>query len=147
MSKGWMPEKLRGYWSRFDRVPAGTFTFVSALLAVAMAWSAPLERRPNDTLRMPQTPAVFGYQFVNAFPGVTFQSPMAIVAPPGETNRLFIVEREGTIAVITNLASPSREVFLDIRSKVDTSRDDGLQTMAFHPGFATNGRFYVFYTG
>src|SRR6185503_16588729 len=37
--------------------------------------------------------------------------------------------------------------FLDIASKIVTSRDNGLQTMAFHPGFATNGYFYVFYTG
>jgi hypothetical protein len=163
-SQGRMPEKLRAYGMRFDRVSAGGVTyslnhdegrgfpsrlagFLSALLAVATAWSAPLERRPNNTLRMPQTPAVFGYQFVNAFPGVTFQSPMAIVAPPGETNRLFIVERAGRIAVITNLASPSREVFLDITNKINTSRDGGLQTMGFHPGFATNGYFYVFYTG
>jgi len=49
--------------------------------------------------------------------------------------------------VITNLTSTSREVFLDITNKIHTSRDGGLQTMAFHPGFATNGYFYVFYTG
>jgi hypothetical protein len=94
-----------------------------------------------------QTPPVFGYQFTNAFPGVTFTLPMAIVAPPGETNRLFIVERAGTIAVITNLAAPNRTVFLDMARKTSTFHDGGLQTLPFHPGFATNGYLYVFYTG
>jgi uncharacterized repeat protein (TIGR03806 family) len=106
-----------------------------------------LQRQANTTLQMPQTPAAYGYQFTNAFPGVTFINPIYIVAPPGETNRLFIVERAGRITVITNLAAPNRTVFLDITGKVRTTGDGGVMTLAFHPGFATNGCFYLFYTG
>ena len=118
-----------------------------ALALVSGAGAAALDRKPNTTLKLPPKPPAYGFQFVNAFSGVSFTSPMAIVAPPGETNRLFIVERAGKIAVITNLASPNRTVFLDISGRIDLSRDDGLQTLAFHPGFATNGFFYLFYTG
>ncbi|MEY4385273.1 MAG: hypothetical protein RLY20_556, partial [Verrucomicrobiota bacterium] len=59
----------------------------------------------------------------------------------------------GRIIVITNLAAPTRSVFLDITNRVnaaaDTSTADerGLLSMAFHPGYATNGLFYVWYTG
>jgi len=121
--------------------------FVLALMSGLEANGLPLERKANTTLQMPQAPPVFGYQFTNAFPGVTFTLPMAIAAPPGETNRLFIVERAGRIAVITNLAAPNRTVFLDISSKVVITNDCGLHSVQFHPGFATNGYFYVFYTG
>src|SRR5690606_4549069 len=70
---------------------------------------------------------------------------------PGETNRLFILEKRGRIVVITNLAAPTRSIFLDMTSIVSSSDsvgdERGLLGLAFHPGYATNGYFYVFYTG
>jgi glucose/arabinose dehydrogenase len=96
-----------------------------------------------------------GYATSNAFPGVSFTNPVAVVSPPGETNRLFIVEKKGRIVVITNLAAPTRTIFMDISSSStvisssDTSigSEEGLLGLAFHPGYATNRYFYVFYTG
>src|SRR4051794_1154156 len=117
-----------------------TIAFALALIDSPVAWAL-LVREANTTLQFPQRPLVFGYQFTNAFPGITFNAPMEMVSAPGETNRLFIIERGGTIAVITNLAAPNRTVFLDISSKVLTTNDCGLMTMQFHPGFATNGFF------
>src|SRR6266699_1175607 len=93
-----------------------------------------------------------GYALTNAFPGLTFTNPVCIASPPGETNRLFIVERKGRIAIITNLAAPTRTLFMDISGRVANSADttvggeEGLLGLAFHPGYATNGFFYVFYT-
>lgn len=49
--------------------------------------------------------------------------------------------------VITNLAAPNRTVFLNLTGKVTLSGEAGLCGLAFHPGFATNGFFYVFYSG
>jgi glucose/arabinose dehydrogenase len=91
----------------------------------------------------------------NAFPGLNFTNPVAIVSPPGETNRLFIVEKKGRIVVITNLAAPTRTIFMDIStsssviSAPDTTvgGEEGLLGLVFHPGYATNGYFYAFYTG
>ena len=87
-----------------------------------------------------------------AWPGLTFEKPVAVVSPPGDTNRLFVVERSGRIMVITNLANPTPAVFLDIRSAVESDWDkgkvEGLSSVAFHPGYLTN-RFpflYVTYT-
>jgi glucose/arabinose dehydrogenase len=98
--------------------------------------------------------AASGYSFVNAFSGITFTNPVVITSPPGETNRLFVVEKRGRIVVITNLAAPNRSIFMDITDRVQASGDDtsvgdeeGLLGLAFHPGYATNGFFYVFYTG
>jgi glucose/arabinose dehydrogenase len=99
--------------------------------------------------------ANFGYALTNAFPNLTFTNPLCLVTPPGETNRLFIVEKKGRIVVITNLAAPTRTIFMDISSSssvisaADTpiGGEEGLLGLAFHPGYVSNRYFYVFYTG
>jgi len=71
-------------------------------------------------------------------------SPTFLTAPPGDT-RQFIVERAGRILVMQGgslLAQP----FLDLRSVTDVAGEGGLLSMAFDPGYATNGRFYVYRT-
>ena len=61
------------------------------------------------------------------------------------SNRLFIVERAGVVRARQPTGSLS--VFLDIQSKVfATGGEQGLLGLAFHPQFAGNGRFFVFYT-
>jgi len=60
---------------------------------------------------------------------------------PGETNRLFILEKGGDIAVITNLASPTRSVFMSLPVVADS--ESGMLGLAFHPGYATNGYFFL----
>ena len=113
--------------------------------------AGPLQREPNTTLRMPLVPGRFGYTHQEAFSGLVFTNAVALASPPGETNRLFVVEKSGRIVVITNLAQPTRTVFLDISARVSTSLsvndERGLLGLAFHPGYATNRYFYVFYTG
>lgn len=112
----------------------------------AFTWFAqaagPLERVANTTLQMPATPPQFGYTLNNAFPTVTLSQPVCITSPPGETNRLFILEKGGNIVVITNLAAPNRTVFMSLTVLSDS--ESGLIGMAFHPGYATNGYFYLF---
>ncbi|MCC7377205.1 MAG: PQQ-dependent sugar dehydrogenase [Verrucomicrobiales bacterium] len=108
-----------------------------------------LDREVNQTLRLPLDPPVKGYAVEPAFGDLRFTDPAAMVAPPGETNRLFVVEQRGRIAVITNLAAPNRTLFLDIASRVagGTPTDErGMLGLAFHPGYATNRQFFVFYS-
>ncbi|MBL9136421.1 MAG: PQQ-dependent sugar dehydrogenase [Verrucomicrobiales bacterium] len=111
------------------------------------AWA--LERVPNLSLRVPWTPPVYGYAVEPALGGLRFTNPVAIVSPPGETNRLFVVEQRGRIAVVTNLAAPTRTVFLDIVNRVaggQPTDERGLLGLAFHPGYATNRQFFVYYS-
>jgi glucose/arabinose dehydrogenase len=104
-------------------------------------------RERNNTLRLPGRIPVAGYGLVNAFPGVTFNQPIALAAPPAETNRLFVVERTGAIYVITNLAEPNKTIFLDLSQQVNALfTENGLLGLVFHPGFATNRFFFVFRT-
>ncbi|WLI89591.1 PQQ-dependent sugar dehydrogenase [Massilia sp. R2A-15] len=71
-------------------------------------------------------------------------NPIFMVSPPGD-QRQFIVERPGRIRIRQNgavLAVP----FLDISARVAVAGEGGLLSMAFDPQFATNGRYYVYYT-
>ncbi len=73
--------------------------------------------------------------------GSGFSEPVAMAAPAGDS-RLFIVEKGGRIQLLDNGA---RSTYLDISAQVDTEGERGLLGLAFDPGFASNGRFYVNY--
>ncbi len=76
-----------------------------------------------------------------------FEQPVGIVAPPGETSRLFILEKPGRIIVIPDLAHPARRTFLDLRSRVGNDDvEQGVLALAFHPDYRHNRQFYVWYT-
>ena len=68
-------------------------------------------------------------------------APDYAISPPGEVNRLFVLEQKGTILIVENgvlLPTPA----LDIQTRVSppfnpTNANDerGLLGLAFHPGF------------
>jgi uncharacterized repeat protein (TIGR03806 family) len=146
--------------SRVDKAPFGfTLTLMwisnwyraaficSCAASLLLAAQVP-PRETNTTLRFPAQPPVAGYSTVDAFPGLTFNQPLLIASPPGETNRLFIGEKPGRIQVIPDrsAAIPTQLTFLDISARVNPSSEGGLLGLAFHPGYVTNGFFYVVYT-
>ncbi len=122
------------------------FLLLAAGAAMTPAVAGPLTRVPNGTLKLPEVPGSFGYQLGNAFPGLTFSAPVAIATPPGETNRLFVVEQPGRITVLPDLGNPQKVVFLDLTAKTAYGGEEGLLGLAFHPGYATNGRIFLYRT-
>jgi glucose/arabinose dehydrogenase len=71
--------------------------------------------------------------------------PLGIAAPDDGTGRLFIVQQTGEILVWNGseiLATP----FLDVGGVISCCGERGLLGLALHPGFATNGLFFVNYT-
>src|SRR5262245_10978741 len=120
-----------------------TVMMMLILFADGLAQTSGLNQRvANTSLQMPASPPQFGYTLSNAFPGLSFSGPVCITPSPCETNRLFILERSGNIVVITNLANPTRTVFMSLTVMSDS--ESGLIGLAFHPGYATNGYFFVF---
>jgi glucose/arabinose dehydrogenase len=83
-----------------------------------------------------------GYRFVRVASGL--ESPVHVTTPRGETRRLFVVEQEGRIRIVQN--GRVTGTFLDIRSQVGCCGEQGLLSVAFHPRFARNGKYYVNYT-
>jgi glucose/arabinose dehydrogenase len=71
-----------------------------------------------------------------------FPSPTYVTAPPGDAQRLFVVERGGRIEL---LHGARRKQFLDMRPSVDATGEKGLFSMAFAPDYSKSGLFYVFY--
>lgn len=74
--------------------------------------------------------------------------PLLVTAPAGDLHRVFVVEQPGRIRIVRDgvlLAAP----FLDLASLgiVSFGGEAGLLGLAFHPGFATNGQFFVYYIG
>lgn len=76
-------------------------------------------------------------------------SPIAIVSAFDGSGRLFIVDQIGVVRVLTADGTLLAEPFLDVRSRMVALRpgfdERGLLGLAFHPQFATNGRFFVYY--
>jgi glucose/arabinose dehydrogenase len=72
-----------------------------------------------------------------------FDQPTYVTAAPGEPGKLYVVEQTGRIQA---LAGGRRSVFLDVHGLVSCCGERGLLSVAFHPQYATNHRFYVDYT-
>lgn len=123
------------------------FLFLAFLVwETPRSWANPPVHPGNNTIVLPSTVPSNGYNFVDAFPSLTFYTPVGIFSPPNETNRLFVVELKGTIYVITNLAVPTKTVFMDLADRIPLpSNEAGILGLAFHPGFATNQHFFLFY--
>jgi glucose/arabinose dehydrogenase len=73
-----------------------------------------------------------------------------VTSPPGDVDRLFIVEQDGTIRILKNgslLGTP----FLDVSALTSSPADgggneQGLLGLAFHPAYASNGIFFIYHT-
>lgn len=98
-------------------------------------------------LNFPAAIPTTGYSEVRLLPGVLTNPVVTLTAPPGDT-RLFIAERNGFIRVHSHPDSGQAPVFLDLSAKVhlELAGEHGLCGLTFHPGYATNGQFFVFYS-
>ena len=75
-----------------------------------------------------------------------FNTPTNIAFPPDDSGRIFVVELNGLVHIINPDGSVAPEPFLDLTQTVATRPgQQGLLGLAFHPGFAENGKFYVDY--
>jgi hypothetical protein len=74
------------------------------------------------------------------------RQPTAITTPVGD-DRLFVVERFGVILWMDANRELQDTPFLDLTDRVLAGGiEQGLLGLAFHPDYANNGRFYVYYT-
>ena len=77
-------------------------------------------------------------------------TPVLAIESPDHTKRLFVVDATGQIFIVKHGKKLS-EPFLDIRDKLvpreEPFDERGLMGLAFHPNYADNGRFFVYYSG
>ncbi len=88
------------------------------------------------------------YHLEKAFPDLQFNKPLYIVSSHDGTGRLFVVEQEGIIKVMSKESGTYQaSIFLNITDRVSTEHfEEGLLGLAFHPNYTENGKFYVYYT-
>ena len=83
-----------------------------------------------------------------AYPNLKFNRPVDFVEAPDGTHRKFVVEQDGRIWILPadrNGSDP--KLFLDISDRQPhVDNEEGLLSLAFHPQFKTNGKFYIFYS-
>ena len=84
---------------------------------------------------------------IDAFPELHFESPVDLTHANDGSNRLFVLEQEGTIRVFNNESSATTsQEFLNIKKKVSYGGEAGLLGLAFHPDYKNNGYFFLNYT-
>lgn len=78
----------------------------------------------------------------------SFSEPVYATGAPGRKNRklLFVVEKAGTVRVVRKGKTLSKP-FISIGNRVSREGERGLLSIAFDPGYAKNGRFYLYFTG
>lgn len=72
-----------------------------------------------------------------------FDSPTQVTSADDRTNRLFVVEQGGRIRAVT---AKRTWTYLNLRSRVQASGEQGLLGLAFSPRFSKDKRLYVSYT-
>lgn len=72
-------------------------------------------------------------------------SAPVFLTQPLDDGRIFVVEQPGRIRVVRNGVLQSAP-FLDITSRVLSGGERGLLSVAFHPLYASNHYFYVYFT-
>ncbi len=81
--------------------------------------------------------------------GFVFETVVTGLDPAGMTiapdGRVFILDKKGLVRVVRDGVLQSQP-YLDITARVDNANERGLLGMAFDPDFATNARFYIYYT-
>lgn len=97
---------------------------------------------PGETV--PNLPPLQSVTLELVFDG--FRQPIALTAPAGD-DRLFVVQRVGVIRILDESRQMLDPAFLDITDRVLAGGiEQGLLGLAFHPDYAENGRFFVYYT-
>jgi len=79
-----------------------------------------------------------------------FTYPVFVTHAPGDTSRLFVVQKGGQIRIFdlsTNTLLGTPFLSVTVAGGTSVSDERGLLGLAFDPDYANNGQFYVYYTG
>ena len=73
--------------------------------------------------------------------------PVFLTAPHGDTERVFVVERTGAIRILDRATGRARpQPFLNQTGLATAFNEQGLLCLGFHPLYADNGLFFVYFT-
>src|SRR5690242_16606591 len=120
-------------------MPSLTRVFLNCAAVLALAACHSDSTGPGDGNPLPPGLTLT----FNTFVGSGLSSPVFLTQPLND-GRIFVVEQPGRIRVVRDGVLQTTP-FLDISSRV-LSGERGLLSVAFHPNYATNHYFYVYFT-
>jgi uncharacterized repeat protein (TIGR03806 family) len=105
------------------------------------------ERIPNSAFKLRSVGNKLAEKTLeNAFPNLRFDESLFLTHAGDGSDRIFVVEKGGVVYVFENNPSvTSAEKFLDISARLSGVGETGLLSLAFHPDFAENKKFYISY--
>jgi glucose/arabinose dehydrogenase len=136
-----------------DALPDTSVTSVPAVGPGTTSSTAPASTTPSAAASAgTQSPPTTAPSPTAPFAGLGLETitggldlPVFATSPPGD-DRLFVVEKPGRIRIVRD-GGLAPEPFVDLTAQVRADGlEQGLLGLAFHPGFAANGRVFVFYT-
>ena len=106
---------------------------LAGLILLATLAACGTEPSPPPAASLKLVPVDSGYDFT-----------VFVASPPGDTSRLMVVERGGKIWLRKHgqrMATP----FIDLSALTGGGHEYGVYSIAFHPQYALNRRFFVYY--
>jgi quinoprotein glucose dehydrogenase len=112
------------------------FSFLLAQIFCSLVFISVTSAQPLPKIELKQV-----------FPNLQIDRPVWMSEAPDGSGRFFVVGQAGQILVVKKGSDGSdAKVFLDIEDRHPYfANEDGLLGFAFHPGFKTNGLFYIYY--
>jgi len=112
----------------------------------AAAQKAAAQGADSASAALPPIPDV---RLERILPSLALKRPLQVVQAPNDDSKLFLLEQAGRVLVVDrNDRQATRGAeFLDLRERVnDRNNEEGLLSLCFHPDYAKNRRFFVYYT-
>lgn len=113
-------------------------------------------RITNQSIHVPNEPPATTVEVVEAFPGLNFTQPTDLANAPGDTQRLWVTQKNGVVRLIPDVTdpTPSSQTFFDLPALLaargeaigNPGNERGLLGIVFHPDYQTNGYFFLFYS-
>ncbi|MCW2599539.1 MAG: hypothetical protein JWM02_1368 [Frankiales bacterium] len=99
---------------------------------------------PTPVMTAPASPSVTPVKYALQDLG-SFSNPVWVGPAPGDPSHLYLVEKTGRVLRLGPDSTPEG-IVLDLTAQISKGNEQGLLSIAFDPGYATNHRMYADFT-
>lgn len=98
----------------------------------------------DQPIDIPKLPRSIEFHLIHP-PEGKFANPVDFKFIPGQPQQWAVVEQQSGLVwrMDRSVTPPARSVFLDLKSEITISSNQGILCIAFHPRYAENGRYFL----